>query len=173
MRRTPRSVKAVALLLGLGLFAAACGDDGGSSSDTTGGGAGTSAAGAGTTAAAEGDRVPTGGTITLGAEQWPECINPITQCANSSWMIWTTSAHVNPGLWETTGDGGFEPTALLAEEPTLDNGGITEDPFTVTLQAEPRRGVGRRFADHLGRHRLHLAGDHGHHGFRDHRGIRR
>ena len=133
MRRTPRSVKALALLLGLGLFAAACGDDGDSSSDTAGGAGTTAAAGAGTTAAAEGDRVPTGGTITLGAEQWPECINPITQCANSSWMIWTTSAHVNPGLWETTGDGGFEPTALLAEEPTLDNGGITEDPFTLTL----------------------------------------
>ena len=137
MRRTPRSVKALALLLGLGLFAAACGDDGDSSSDTAGGAGTTAAAGAGTTAAAEGDRVPTGGTITLGAEQWPECINPITQCANSSWMIWTTSAHVNPGLWETTGDGGFEPTALLAEEPTLENGGITEDPFTLTLKLNP------------------------------------
>jgi peptide/nickel transport system substrate-binding protein len=126
------------LLLGLGLFAAACGDDGGSSSDTTGGGAGTTATGgAGTTAAAGGDREPTGGTITIGAEQWPECVNPITQCANSSWMIWTTSAHINPGLWETTGDGGFEPTALLAEEPTLDNGGITEDPFTLTLKLNP------------------------------------
>ncbi len=137
MRRTPRSVKALALLLGLGLFAAACGDDGGSSSDTTGGGAGTSAAGAGTTAAAEGDRTPTGGTITIGAEQWPECINPVTQCANSSWMFWMTQVPIYPFIWETTSDGNYEPGPVLAEDPTLENGGITEDPFTLTLKLNP------------------------------------
>ncbi|HMK10900.1 MAG TPA: hypothetical protein VK461_04940, partial [Acidimicrobiales bacterium] len=97
MRRTPRSVKALALLLGLGLFAAACGDDSGSNSaGTTGGGAGTSAAGGGAATTAAVDRTPTGGTITIGAEQWPECINPITQCANSSWMQWTTMTPTMP-----------------------------------------------------------------------------
>lgn len=136
MRRTPRSVKALALLLGLGLFAAACGsDDSGSSAGTTGGGAGTSAAGAGTTAAT--DRTPTGGTITIGAEQWPECINPITQCANSSWMQWTIMSPTMPGVWKTTNDGNFEATSLVTEEPTLDNGGITEDPFTITMHLNP------------------------------------
>ena len=25
------------------------------------------------------------GQIVIGAEQWPECLNPITECANSSW----------------------------------------------------------------------------------------
>ncbi len=137
MRRTPRSVKALAVLLGLGLFAvAACGsDDSGSSAGTTGGGAGTSAAGAGTTAAA--DRTPTGGTITIGAEQWPECINPVTQCANSSWMIWTTITPTAATPWKTTNEGNYEATSLLAEEPTLDNGGITEDPFTITYKINP------------------------------------
>ncbi len=107
MRRTPRSVKALALLLGLGLFAAACGsDDSGSSAGTTGGGAGTTASGgAGTTAAA--DRTPTGGTITVGAEQWPECINPVTQCANSSWMIWTIITPTMAAPWKTTNDGTY------------------------------------------------------------------
>ena len=97
MRRTPRSVKVLALLLGLGMFAAACGDDSGSSSNTTGGGAGTTASGgsAGTTAAAA-DRTPTGGTITFVAEQWPDCINPITQCANSSWLQWLVPIHGCP-----------------------------------------------------------------------------
>ncbi len=34
---------------------------------------------------------PKGGDqITIGAEQWPECLNPITECANSSWYVWTT-----------------------------------------------------------------------------------
>lgn len=137
MRRTPRSVKALALLLGLGLFAAACGsDDSGSSAGTTGGGAGTSAAGAGTTAAAT-DRTPTGGTITVGAEQWPECINVVTQCANSSWMQWTIMTPTMAGAWKTTNDGSYAATSLLAEEPTLDNGGITEDPFTITFKINP------------------------------------
>ena len=109
MRRTPRSVKVLALLLGLGMFAAACGDDSGSSSNTTGGGAGTTASGgsAGTTAAAA-DRTPTGGTITIGAEQWPECINPVTQCANSSWMQWMTMSPTMTGPWFTTNDGNYK-----------------------------------------------------------------
>jgi peptide/nickel transport system substrate-binding protein len=138
VRRTPRSVKVLALLLGLGMFAAACGDDSGSSSNTTGGGAGTTASGgsAGTTAAAA-DRTPTGGTITIGAEQWPECINPITQCNNSSWEVWTTQSPTMTGPWVTTNDGNYAVTALLAEEPTLDNKGITSDPFTITFKINP------------------------------------
>ena len=138
MRRTPRSVKVLALLLGLGLFAAACGsDDSGSSAGTTAsGGAGTTASGgAGTTAAA--DRTPTGGTITVGAEQWPECINPVTQCANSSWMQWMIMSPTMTGPWFTTNDGSYEVQPLLAEEPTLDNGGITQDPFTITFKINP------------------------------------
>ncbi len=136
MRRTPRSVKALAVLLGLGLFAAACGDDSGSSSGTTGGGAGTTASGgAGTTAAP--DRTPTGGTITIGAEQWPECINPVTQCANSSWMQWTIMSPTMTGPWFTTNDGNYAVQPVLAEEPTLDNGGITQDPFTITFKINP------------------------------------
>ncbi|HTN80869.1 MAG TPA: ABC transporter substrate-binding protein, partial [Acidimicrobiales bacterium] len=138
MRRTPRSVKALAVLLGLGLFAAACGDDSGSSAGTTAsGGAGTSAAGGGAATTAAVDRTPTGGTITIGAEQWPECINPITQCANSSWMQWTTMTPTMPGVWKTTNDGNFAVTSLVTEEPTLDNGDITENPFTITFKINP------------------------------------
>ena len=29
------------------------------------------------------------GQIVIGAEQWPGCLNPITECANSSWYVWT------------------------------------------------------------------------------------
>ena len=25
------------------------------------------------------------GQIVIGAEQWPACLNPVTECANSSW----------------------------------------------------------------------------------------
>ena len=37
------------------------------------------------------------GQIVIGAEQWPDCLNPITECANSSWYVWTTAFKVLPG----------------------------------------------------------------------------
>ncbi|MEY4796327.1 MAG: hypothetical protein RLZZ105_753, partial [Actinomycetota bacterium] len=49
-------------------------------------------------------------------EQWPECLNPITECANSSWMVWTTAFQVLPGAYATTNDGKYLVTNLLAGE---------------------------------------------------------
>jgi peptide/nickel transport system substrate-binding protein len=57
--------------------------------------------------------------IIVGAEQWPECLNPVTECANSSWMVWTTSFPVFPAVWDTTSTGGFNPTNLVTAEPTV------------------------------------------------------
>ncbi len=57
--------------------------------------------------------------IVVGAEQWPECINPVTECANSSWMVWTTSFAVFPAIWDTTSDGDFTITSLVVGEPTV------------------------------------------------------
>ena len=49
---------------------------------------------------------PQGGTdIAIGAEQWPDCINPATECNNSSWMVWTTVVPFLPAVWDTTADG--------------------------------------------------------------------
>lgn len=67
---------------------------------------------------------PTGGDeIIIGAEQWPECLNPITECANSSWYVWTTAFKVLPSLWNTTSEGAFEPSSLLTGEPTVEVAG--------------------------------------------------
>lgn len=60
--------------------------------------------------------------LVVGAEQWPECINPVTECANSSWMVWTTSFVVLPAIWDTTNEGHFALTNLVAGEPTVDLG---------------------------------------------------
>ncbi|HLF59843.1 MAG TPA: ABC transporter substrate-binding protein [Acidimicrobiia bacterium] len=57
--------------------------------------------------------------IIIGAEQWPECVNPVTECANSSWMVWTTAFPVLPGVWDTTADGGTVLTNLMAGEPVV------------------------------------------------------
>jgi peptide/nickel transport system substrate-binding protein len=66
-------------------------------------------------AAARGD----GGEIIVGAEQWAECINPVTSCANSSWMQWSVSGPILPGVWDTTNDGTFELTNMMASEPVV------------------------------------------------------
>jgi len=59
------------------------------------------------------------GQIVLGAEQWPECLNPITECANSSWMVWTTSFQVMPGAYATTNESTYVVTNLLTGEATV------------------------------------------------------
>lgn len=60
------------------------------------------------------------GQVILGAEQWPECLNPITECANSSWMVWTTAFPLMPGAYATTNDGKYVPTNLLKGEATVE-----------------------------------------------------
>jgi hypothetical protein len=59
------------------------------------------------------------GQIVVGAEQWPECLNPITECANSSWYEWTTGFKVLPTVWATTSSGTYEATQLVTGEPDV------------------------------------------------------
>ncbi|CAB4545399.1 MAG: ABC transporter substrate-binding protein [Actinomycetes bacterium] len=59
------------------------------------------------------------GQIIIGAEQWPECLNPVTECANSSWMVWTTVFPLLPGVWATTNEGTYEITNLVTGEPEV------------------------------------------------------
>lgn len=59
------------------------------------------------------------GQIVIGAEQWPECLNPITECANSSWYVWTTAFKVLPAVWRTTADGNYELTEMVDGEPDV------------------------------------------------------
>ena len=62
------------------------------------------------------------GQIVIGAEQWPECLNPITECANSSWYQWTTGFKVLPTVWRTTSSGTYEATELVTGEPDVSLG---------------------------------------------------
>ena len=57
------------------------------------------------------------GQIVIGAEQWPECLNPITECANSSWYVWTTAFKVLPARVGHHVEGTYEPTELVTGEP--------------------------------------------------------
>ena len=58
------------------------------------------------------------GQIVIGAEQWPDCLNPITECANSSWYVWTTAFQVLPSVWDTTPTARTRPPQLVTGEPT-------------------------------------------------------
>jgi peptide/nickel transport system substrate-binding protein len=79
-----------------------------------------------------------GGQLVFGAEQWPDCINPITQCANSSWMQWLVPIHVLPRLAELDKDNNFVASPLITELPSIENGGVKEGPpFSVTYKLNP------------------------------------
>jgi peptide/nickel transport system substrate-binding protein len=115
--------------------AAACGGDDDDSSSSGGGGKTTTT----TEASGGGGDEVKGGELILGAEQFPECLNPITACANSSWMHWVADAHVLPRLMELDPDGNFVPSPVLAGDPELSGEGTDSGtgPFTVTYNLNP------------------------------------
>jgi peptide/nickel transport system substrate-binding protein len=117
------TVAAVASIVG-----AACS----SSSSSTPQGSSSSSAPAATTAAPK-----TGGNIVVGAEQWPDCINPITTCSSATWYWYSVGEQVLPYAMVLNLQGNFEASPLLVEAPTLDNGGITQSPFTITYKINP------------------------------------
>jgi len=59
------------------------------------------------------------GQIVIGAEQWPECLNPVTECANSSWYVWTVANNLMPGVYATTNDQHYKVTDLVTGEPAV------------------------------------------------------
>lgn len=139
-RRVAAAVAAFAVL------AAACGSDDGSDDSASTNAATDDADDAATDDAsgddATGDTSATsdapsdgssGGNVVFAAEQWPECINPVTSCANASWLTWSVIHHVLPKLMEVDAEGNYQASPLIEEAPSLDNGLITEDPFTVTF----------------------------------------
>ena len=88
MRRQRRGVKLLALVLGLSLVAAACGDDDdeGAADETE-------------------EAVPQGGDLVLGAEQEPECADWMGSCGGSSWGFWTMGANTMPRAFDIVQEG--------------------------------------------------------------------
>ncbi|MEA3018885.1 MAG: peptide/nickel transport system substrate-binding protein [Actinomycetota bacterium] len=130
MRRQRRGIKLLALVFCFGLLAAACGSDKKSSSPNASGSSSSTGSSSG------GSEQKKGGTLILGAEQWPDCINPITQCANSSWMHWAVDEHVLPRLMELDDKGNFVPSPVLDGDPKLSGAGTESGTgaFTVTYK---------------------------------------
>jgi peptide/nickel transport system substrate-binding protein len=61
------------------------------------------------------------GQVVIGAEQYPtpDCPNPVTSCANSSWYVWTAAFPQFPSTYDTTNDQTFEPNEILAGEAVV------------------------------------------------------
>ena len=75
-----------------------------------------------------------GGEIVLALEQWPECLNPVTSCANAATLLWSVLVHVLPGLMEYDVDNNIGASPVLVEAPTVDNGGaVLNDDGTLTI----------------------------------------
>ena len=76
----------------------------------------------------------------LAVEQWPECLNPVTSCANASWLIWSVTTHVLPSLMELDARNAYRASPTLLEEPTIENGGLIladDGTFTLTIRLNP------------------------------------
>jgi peptide/nickel transport system substrate-binding protein len=127
--RTTRGARLAAVLLGASLLAAACGSSESSedsASPTTAGGTETTSAA--TTAAAAPTTVAgiEGGTVTVGAEQEPDCADWIGSCGGSSWGFWMMNMTTMPRAFNVVKVGEdytYKPSIVLAEEPKLDTTG--------------------------------------------------
>jgi peptide/nickel transport system substrate-binding protein len=78
-----------------------------------------------------------GGVIVFGAEQWPSCLNPITSCGASNWTRFTVLEHVLPRAMQVDLAGNFVASPMLVEAPSLANGELTLNPFTVRFHISP------------------------------------
>ncbi len=82
----------------------------------------------------------TGGELILAVEQWPECLNPVTSCANASWTLWSVNTHILPRLMELDLQNNYQASPTLLEEPTSANGGLqvaADGTFTLTYRLHP------------------------------------
>ncbi len=79
-----------------------------------------------------------GGKAVFGAEQWPQCLNPVTDCTAASWYLYTIAEHVFPRLAAYSVNSTPEASPLITQLPSLDNGGITQNPFTITYHLNPK-----------------------------------
>jgi len=126
--RLRSSVRAITLVGLFALAAAACSSNNNTTNGPSGSGGGaTQPAGSPTD----------GGSIVLGAEQWPQCLNPITDCASASWYLYTIQEFVFPRLVQWDNKVQMQASDLITEVPSLDNGGITQSPFSVSYKLNP------------------------------------
>src|SRR5262245_59976467 len=83
----------VAFAAAMVMLVAACGGSSKKSNSSNQGGSG---------ATVNTATVPSGGTLTIGAEQEPDCLDFLSSCARSSWGSWTAQIATLPMVFRTT-----------------------------------------------------------------------
>lgn len=150
MTTTKRSVRFAALATGLALLAVACGSDAKSTSVAPASSAAatessvaetnTTAAGVATTTPAVETTAPAaaaGGTLTIGAEQEPDCADWINTCGGSSWGFWMMGTTTLPRVYDTVPDGDnvkIQVSEYMAGEPTI----VSSPKQVVTYKINPK-----------------------------------
>jgi peptide/nickel transport system substrate-binding protein len=104
---------------------------------------GTACTGGGGLPPSPGGPTPTGHEVIRGSarfalDRWPQCLNPITACADVTSGQSTALQLVLPKLMAIDENGDPEASPLLDVAPTLENGGLTQDPFAVTFHLNPK-----------------------------------
>lgn len=118
--------RTIALAGVVGIVAAACGGGGTAVGKTT------------PPSSAPANSPKPGGSVVLGAEQWPQCVNPITSCAEASWLYYPVINPIFPRAMMVDLKGNFVASPLLTEAPSLANGDLQQNPFTVTFKINPQ-----------------------------------
>lgn len=129
MRRQRQGLRFLALVFSVGLLAAACGSS--KNNNATGGAA--SSAASGSTAA-----VPKGGTLIVGAEQEPDCMDWMGTCGGSSWGYWMAAVQTMPRAFDVVKDGDnyvYKPNILLTGEPKLETTPTQKVTYTISDKA--------------------------------------
>jgi len=105
------------------LAVSACSDD----NKTTAGGGESSAA------------VPKGGTLIVGAEQEPDCMDWIGTCSGSSWGYWMAAVQTMPRAFDIKrddqGDYVYTPNSMLNGEPKLETSPQQKVTYTIADNA--------------------------------------
>ncbi len=91
------------------------------------------------TATTEAAAVPQGGTLVVGAEQEPDCLDWISSCAGSSWGYWMANVGTMPRAYDALKDGdtySYEPNQLLTGEADVTTSAT--DQQVVTYKINPK-----------------------------------
>jgi len=129
--RRPRGIVLLAVLTAFSLFAVGCGKSKNNSSSTTS-----------TTTA----NVPKGGTLVIGAEQEPDCLDWISTCSGSTWGDYMVKEQTMPApyVFQKQSDGGYAykwNSLVLSEEPKLETSPVQKVTYKINPKAVWNDGV--------------------------------
>jgi peptide/nickel transport system substrate-binding protein len=130
VKPTRISLRLIAVAAAIVLIAAACGSSGGGNKNA-------SKSGSSATTIVN---VPQGGTITIGAEQEPACMDWLDQCAGLAWGVWIAQIETMPNAFRTVptgapnaGDLQTVPGSVLSGPPTF----VASPIETITYPINP------------------------------------